>query len=121
MNGLMRYTFFSQVLAFTSLLFCLVALMVTLNSLWRTHKMLATFIRLCVFTIVIFALRKILGVLGYNQETWWVAITQYFDIFQSLFFMLAALELYRIIRVLDGETMRSGGLRPSALESKHKK
>jgi hypothetical protein len=52
-------------------------------------------------------------VLGYNQADWWTAIAQYFDIFQSFFFMLAILELYRMIRVMDGETMRTGGLKPS--------
>lgn len=111
MNELSQYTLFSQFLAFTSLFFLLVASAVLLNSLWRAHKMLATFIRLSIVAGAIFAARKILGVLGYNQSSDWSAITQYFDIAQSFFFMLAAIEFYRMIRVMDGETSKIGGLK----------
>jgi len=122
MNSLIQYTFFSQILAFVSLIFCLVALVVALNSLWRAHKMLATFIKLCIVSVAISALRKVFAVLGYNQAVWWSAVTQYFDIFQSFFFMLAVLEFYKIIRVMDGETMRTGGLKPaeSSLKAKQR-
>ncbi len=113
MQEFFQYTFFSQVLAFGSLFFCLVALVAAMNCLWRAHNMLATFIKLLLISIAILALRKVFGVLGYNQLPNWVAIGQYFDITQSFFFMLAAIEFYKIIRVLDGETPRSDGLKPS--------
>lgn len=113
MNEFTQYSFFSQILALVSLCFCLISLIMVLNSLWRAHKMLATFIKFCVVSVAIFAFRKIFGVLGYNQAANWSAITQYFDIAQSFFFMLAVWEFYKIIRVLDGETMRSGGLKES--------
>jgi hypothetical protein len=103
MNNIFQYTFFSQVLAFMSLLFCLIAVVAGLNCLWRAHKMLATFIKLFLISVAILALRKIFGVLGYNQLPNWVAIGQYFDLAQSFFFMLAAIELYKISRHLDGE------------------
>ena len=113
MNSLTEYNAFSQVLAFSSLFFILVALVAAFNSLWRSHKMLATFIKLCIASLSIFALRKIMGVAGYNQAPWWVAVAQYFDLFQSFFFMLAALEFYKMIRVMDGESFRVKGVRPS--------
>jgi hypothetical protein len=120
MNDFSQYTFFSQVLAFVSLGFCLIAMVLSLNSLWRAHKMLATFIWLCVVSVAIFAARKIFGVLGYNQVPNWTALAQYFDIAQSFFFMLATIEFYRIIRVLDGETTRISGLNPGG-EPKQKR
>jgi hypothetical protein len=119
MNSLTQYTFFSEILAFASLFFCLVALVAVLNSLWRAHKMLATFIKLCIVSVAVFALRKVLGVLGYNQAVWWTAVAQYFDITQSFFFMLAALEFYKIMRVMDGETFGISGLKPSEAAKKN--
>ncbi len=65
--------------------------------------MLATFIWLCFISMGIYTCRKILDVLGYNTLPNWVVYVQWFDLFQSFFFMMAAIEFYRIIRRLDGE------------------
>lgn len=103
MSEFTQYNFFSQTLLLLSLAFTLIALVALFNSFWRAHKMLAIFLIYSIIGVIIFALRKVMGVFGFNHSAWWLALSQYFDLGVTFFLMLSAIEFYKIIRRLDGE------------------
>lgn len=103
MDTFSQFSLFYQGLAFVSLIFCLVALIALLNVYWRSHKMLRIFTVYFIASIGIFSAGKIIGILGLNSGPSWNNIGLFFDLAQAFFFMLAAVEFYRIIRRLDGE------------------
>lgn len=98
-----QYSLLSQIVLLAALGFALIALLALLNCLWRAHKMLATFIQFSIVSVVVFIIKKVFGVFGFNETGWWLAISQYFDLAYIFFFMAAAIEMFRIIRRLDGE------------------
>lgn len=65
--------------------------------------MLRTFAIYCIISVGIFSVRKLIGTVGLNTGPSWTTIGPFFDLSQSFFFMLAAIEFYKIIRRLDGE------------------
>jgi hypothetical protein len=86
-----------------SLAISLISIVAVLNVFWRVKHRLRYFAGFMMGAIIVTALRKTLGLLGFTNAESWASSLMVFDIAASSLFMIASIEFYRIIRVLDNE------------------
>lgn len=88
---------------FISLIITSLTVIVGLNCIWRVEHRLKTAMSLFTAGVATNAIRKAVGLTGWEQALVWNVMLLIFDLIVSLFFVLAFVEMYKIIRTLDNE------------------
>jgi hypothetical protein len=109
------FTSYNSFLPFISLVFAMATFIILLTVLWRVQHHLAVFVKWCLAAVCVFIVRKVMFVLGFNNESWWSMVLQLFDAAMFLAVFFAVIQLYKLVRLLDGESQngRSGMLKPN--------
>lgn len=94
------YNFYLPLLAIVLLA---AALVLALDCIWRVEKRLATFMKLFLGAVSFFLAKKILEIAGFSGIDFFSNFFGYLDLGSALFLLCAAMEMYKIIRRLDGE------------------
>jgi hypothetical protein len=97
------FTAYNSFLPFVSLGLGLATFIILLNILWRVKNHLASFVKYLLLAVAVFNIRKILFILGFNENSWWSISLQVFDALMLLPAMLAVVQLYQIVKIADGE------------------
>ncbi len=72
--------------------------------------MLSTAIKLFTTAVITQLISKVILIFGLVNLTAWYTTAQYFDLVIAIFLMLGFVEMYKIIRSLDGEMPKSKGI-----------
>lgn len=94
---------FSYVLPFISLTFSFVGLILGLACIWRAEHRLKTFLKLITAVLVLGTVRRVLEIVGLDGEQDWAQLLRIMGLLTSFMFMIAFVEMYRIIRIVTKE------------------
>lgn len=94
---------FSFFLPFVALTFSFVALILGLACIWRAEHRLKTFLKLIITVLVLGTARRVFELVGLEQEEDWSKILLAMGLVTSFLFMVAFLEMFRIIRIVTKE------------------
>lgn len=95
--------YFDRLLPAISLVLMVAAIIIGFNCIWRVQKHLKLFMILLTLGMFVNSLRKLIIIFGYSSVNTVLTFTQYIDIVAMILFLAAFIEIYRIIRSLDGE------------------
>ena len=96
---------YNLILPFASLGFALAMFLILLNLSFRVKNHLAGFVRYCMLAVIIFAVRKILFIVGFGINGWWSTALQMFDVSMLLFAFLAIVQLYKMVHFQDSQVL----------------
>jgi hypothetical protein len=95
--------YFDRLLPAIPLVLMAAAIIIGFNCIWRVQKHLKLFMILLTLGMFVNSLRKLIIIFGYSSVNTVLTFTQYIDIVAMILFLAAFIEIYRIIRSLDGE------------------
>ena len=95
--------YFDRLLPAIPLVLMVAAIIIGFNCIWRVQKHLKLFMILLTLGMFVNSLRKLIIIFGYSSVNTVLTYTQYIDIVAMVIFLAAFIEIYRIIRSLDGE------------------
>src|SRR5438132_997513 len=79
------------------------SLIVALDCAWRVEKRLHTFMKLLAAAVAVLLAKKVLEITGFSASNSFRNFFEYLDILSAVFVLSSMVEIYRIIRFLDGE------------------
>lgn len=95
--------YYARLLPIIPLVLMVFAIIIGFSIIWRVQKHLKLFMILLTIGMFINSLRKLVVIVGYTDVNTVLTTTQYLDIVAMITFLAAFIEMYRIIRSLDGE------------------
>jgi hypothetical protein len=95
--------YYARLLPAIPLVLMVAAIIIGFDCIWRVQKHLKLFMVLLTIGMIVNSFRKLVVIVGYTDVNSVLVTTQYLDIIGIVFFLAAFIEMYRIIRSLDGE------------------
>ena len=95
--------YYERFLPAVPLVLLVLTIIIGFNCIWRVQKHLKVFMKLLTIGMFVISLHELVLLFGYTDINSVLVYTHYLYIIAAILFLAAFIEMYRIIRSLDGE------------------